>query len=46
MDSKADYVQLGLTCANVCEALKRSTDGRQTDQLNRPIVEAIGKLAE
>ena len=44
MDSKADYVELGLACANVCEALKRRTDGTQTDQLSRPIVEAIEKL--
>ena len=44
MASKADYVELGLICADVCDALKRRTDGRQMNQLNRPVVEAIEKL--
>ena len=38
---KLDYVDLGLTCADVCEALRRGTDGKQTNQLSRPALEAI-----
>jgi hypothetical protein len=44
MISKADYVELGLTCAGVCEALDRGTDRRQTGQLGQLVLEAIDKL--
>ena len=44
MVSKADYVELGLTCASVCEALTRGLDGRQTDQFSQSALEAIEKL--
>ena len=41
MISKADYVKLGLTCADVCKALNQELERRQTDQLSQPILEAI-----
>jgi len=41
MISKADYVELGLTCAGVCETLTRRMDGRQADQLSQSVLEAI-----
>jgi len=44
MANKADYVKLGLTCADACEALSRRIDGRRADQLSRPFLEAIEKL--
>lgn len=44
MINKADYVELGLTCAGVCEALNRGTDRRRTDQLSRSVLGAIEKL--
>jgi hypothetical protein len=44
MISKADYVELGLTCAGVCEALNQGINRRQGDQLSRPVLEAIEKL--
>jgi len=44
MTNKADYVKLGLTCADVCETLSRRIDGKRTDQLSRPFLEAIEKL--
>jgi len=44
MAKKADYVKLGLTCADVCEALSQGIDGRRADQLSQPILEAIEKL--
>ena len=44
MISKADYVELGLTCADVCEALNRGVGGRQADRLSQSVLEAIEKL--
>jgi hypothetical protein len=44
MVNKADYVELGLTCADVCKALDRGTDRKRGDQLSQPVLEAIEKL--
>jgi hypothetical protein len=44
MIKKAEYVELGLTCADVCEALNRGIDRRQADQLSHSASEAIGML--
>lgn len=44
MADKADYVELGLICAGVCEALNRGMDGRRTDQLGRSVLKAIETL--
>ena len=44
MINKADYVELGLTCAEVCQALNRGMDRRRGDQLSQPFLEAIEQL--
>jgi len=44
MVKKADYVELGITCAEVCEALDLGMGGRQADQLSRSVLGAIEKL--
>ena len=44
MDDKVDYVELGLTCAKVCEALNRGMDGRQADRLSQSVLGAIERL--
>ena len=44
MVSKAEYVELGLTCANVCKVLNRGVGRRQADQLSQSVLEAIEKL--
>jgi len=44
MVNQADYVELGLACANVCTTLDRSMDGRRLDELNQSVREAIGQL--
>ena len=44
MSNKTDYVELGLTCAEICEALKRGTDGRELDDLSQSVREAIARL--
>lgn len=44
MVKEADYVELGLTCADVCGALNRGTNGRRVDQLTQPVLRAIEQL--
>ena len=44
MTNKADYVELGLVCADVCMALKRGLDGNNEDNLNDSVREAIKQL--
>ena len=44
MVNKVEYVELGLTCADVCEALNQGMDRRQADQLSQSVLGAIEKL--
>lgn len=44
MVNQADYVELGLVCANVCLALNRGLDGKNPDDLSDSIHEAINQL--
>ena len=44
MANKLDYVELGLACADVCKALDRGTNGKQTNELSRSVHEAIEQL--
>lgn len=44
MVNRIDYVELGLFCADVCKALDRGLDGRQEEQFNRSVFEAIEQL--
>lgn len=44
MISKVDYVELGLTCANVREALGLGMGTRPADQLGQSVLEEIEKL--
>jgi len=44
MIKKADYVELGMTCSDVCKALNLGMDRRRADQLSRSVLEAIEKL--
>ena len=44
MANKSDYVDLGLSCANVCEALDRGMNGRKLDDLSQSVREAIAQL--
>ena len=41
MTNKADYVELGLACADVCKALDRGMDERGLDELSRSVIESI-----
>ena len=44
MANKADYVELGLACADVCKALDRGIKGRNLDDLSQSVREAIEQL--
>ena len=44
MTNEADYVELGLACANVCTALSRGLDGKRLEELNGSVCEAINQL--
>ena len=44
MANDQDYVDLGLACADVCQALHRGLGGRRLDELNQSVLEAIGQL--
>ena len=44
MVNKTDYVDLGLACAEVCEALQRGMRGERTGDLSPPVHEAITRL--
>ena len=44
MIKELDCVKLGLTCAQVCQALDRGINGKQQEQLGQPVLEAIVRL--
>ena len=42
--NKLRYVELGLSCADVCRALDRGTNGRKQDELSPSVYDAINQL--
>ena len=42
--NEQDYVELGMSCGDVCQALDRGLDGRELDDLSQSVLGAIGKL--
>lgn len=44
MIDEADCVELGLACADVCQALDRVTNGGRVDELNQRFIEAAEQL--
>jgi len=40
-----DYVELGLFCADVCRTLDQVTGRKKSDELGRPVCNAIDQLA-
>ena len=44
MTNQVDYVELGLACANVCTALGRGLSGKELNDLNNSVCEAINQL--
>ncbi|KAF9643833.1 hypothetical protein BDM02DRAFT_3191163 [Thelephora ganbajun] len=44
MIDEQDYVELGLYCADICQALDRGTNGRRPDEFSQSLGEAINQL--
>ena len=44
MMNEQDFVELGLSCADVCRALDRGLSGRRLDDLCRSVLQAIEQL--
>ena len=44
MANDQDFVDLGLSCADVCKTLDRGLDGRQVDELSQSVLGAIEQL--
>ena len=44
MANDQDCVDLGLLCADVCDALRRGTGGKKKDELGEPVRHAITRL--
>jgi len=44
MINERDYVELGLSCADICTALDRGLNGRRMNELNQSVFEAIQQL--
>jgi len=44
MINQADYVDLGLACAEVCTVLDRGLAGKRLDDLNNSVLEGIKQL--
>ena len=44
MVNDQDCVDLGILCAEVCDALRRGTDGKRKEELSEPVRNAIDRL--
>ena len=44
MKNQGDYVNLGVSCGDVCEALDRGLSGKRSNGLSEPVRGAIEKL--
>ena len=44
MDNKDDYIDLGLSCADVCGVLDRGLNGKKSENLSESVHKAIEKL--
>ena len=44
MTTERDYIELGLGCADVCNALDRGVNGRRLDSLSQSVYKAITQL--
>ena len=44
MVNEQDYVELGLSCADICRALGRGVSGKKLDDLSQSVCQAINQL--
>ena len=45
MTNKNDFVELGQSCADVCDALYRGLEGRELNKINESVLDAVKQLA-
>ena len=44
MINDQDYVELGLSCADICQALQRGMNGNGLGDLSQPVCDAMNQL--
>ena len=44
MADETDYVELGLSCADICITLDRATNGKRLNDLSQSVCDAINRL--
>ena len=44
MANEQDYVDLGLSCTDICNALDRGMNGKKLDDLGKSVCDAINQL--
>ena len=44
MANELDYVELGLSCADICRALDRGRNERRLDEFTQSVRDAMGQL--
>ena len=44
MANEQDFVELGMSCVDVCKALDRGLEGRRSEELSGSLLEAIEQL--
>ena len=44
MVNEQDYVELGLSCADICRALERGMNGKKLSDLSKSVCDAINQL--
>ena len=44
MANELDYVELGLSCADICRAIDRGMDGRRLEEFGQSVCDAINQL--
>ena len=45
MANEQDYVDLGLSCADICKALERGMDRKSLNDVSKSVGDAINQLA-
>ena len=44
MANEVDYIELGLSCADICRALERGMNGKKLADLSKSVCDAINQL--
>jgi len=44
MANQVDYIELGLSCADICRSLDRGMNGKKLDDLSQSVRDAINQL--